>query len=139
MPHKCYTYNHKLCKISVNLIEITDFLGDPTIAGSGDDWSEVIGLNGIVQRSLQDNFLYTVTLPMQRNSPQLDALAGLAELDKRTGAGPFPFAFRDLNGTDLILGQCWIKNMKDRGTLGREGSARNVVLSVVSEIEWQGA
>lgn len=139
MPNKVYTYNHKLCKINVGGIDLTDFNGDPTIATAGDDWSEVVGLNGCVQRSLQDNPVYNVTLPMIRTSPQVDALAALSIADKKTGAGPFTFAFKDTNGKDIILGECWIKNMRDRGALGAEASARNVVLTVVSHIEFEGA
>lgn len=139
MANQTFTYNHKLCKIAIGGLEITDFLGDPSIAAGGDDWNETQGLNGVVQRSLQDNFMYTVTLPIVRTSPQLDALAVLAIADKKTGAGPYPFAFRDLNGKDMILGECWIKNMGDRGSLGKEGSARNVVVTVVSQIEYAGA
>lgn len=136
---KTYTYNHRLCKINVNGIDLTDFNGDPTIEPGGDDWATTVGLNGVVQRSLLDNHLYTVTLPMVRTSPQVDALAALSVADKKLGAGPYTFAFKDLNGTDIVLGECWIQNMKSRGSLGAEASARNVVLAVVSHIEFEGA
>lgn len=135
---KTYTYNHKLVKISINGTALTDFNGDILIEPSGDDWVEVQGQNNTVERSLLDNNIYTVTLPMMQTSPQLDVLAELSIDDKRNGKGPYPFAMSDLNGSDTIMGVCWIKNMKSR-TKAIKSTARNVVLTVVSETEFEGA
>ncbi len=135
---KTYTYNHKQVKISINGVALTDFNGDVLIEPTGDDWAEIQGQNNGVERSLLDNNVYTVTLPMMQTSPQVTALGELSMDDKREGKGPYPFVMSDLNGSDSIMGVCWIKNMKSRSK-GIKTVARNVVLTVVSETEFEGA
>lgn len=131
------TYDHTLVNISVEGVELSDFVGDVVITKEGDEWEVTEGSNGCVERSRMVRKLYKVTLPFMQTSPQLAKLETLRIADETTKAGPYVFAFVDLNGPFSILGQCWIHRMGD-ATRGRAATARTVTLRVKGEAVFEG-
>lgn len=132
------TYDHTKVKISLNAIALSDFNGDVTIEKQGDDFEVVEGSNGAVERSRMVRKLHTVTLPFMQTSAQLNAIEALRIADAATGAGPFPFAVADLNGSYLLVGQAWVKSM-GTVTKGRATAPRTVTLDVFEDVGFEGA
>lgn len=134
MAVKDFTYDHTKVKISLNGLPITELVDSVTVTTDGEDWTVTEGLNDTVQFSKRSNNLATVTLPMQPGSDEYKAIKGFRILDRETGAGPFPFAFMDLNNGDTVLGTARIMSMGDL-TNGQDATARNVVLKVIKQAE----
>lgn len=132
------TWNYKNLNISFNGAAITDLNGDATITADGELWEFVEGQNGFVERNLLENSTATVTLPIHATSPQLDifALADLA--DRKTGAGPFPFAMNDKDRNYKLLGTATVMSIA-KPTRTKTAPARTVTLKVVIEAEYAGA
>ena len=123
------TYDHTKVNISFNGIALTDFNGDVTISKEGPEFEVVEGSNGAVERSRMVRNLYTVTLPTIET-------ARIA--DEKGGAGPYPFAVTDLNGSYVLMGVAWVQTMGD-AIKGRQGQPRNIVLQVKAEAAFEGA
>lgn len=134
MAVKDFTYDHKKVKINLNGLPITDLVDSVTVTTDGDDWTVTEGLNDTVLFSKRSNNTATVTLPMNPVSPEYAAIRGFRTLDNATGAGPFSFAFVDLNNGETVLGVARIMNLGDK-TNGMDAAARNVVLKVVKQLE----
>jgi len=134
MAVRDFTYDHTKVKINLNGLPITDLVESVTVTTDGEDWTVTEGLNNTVQFSRRSNNLATVTLPMNPCSPEYAAIRGFRTLDNATGAGPFPFAFVDLNNGESVLGTARIMSLGDK-TNGQDATARNVVLKVVKQLE----
>lgn len=134
MAVKDFAYDHTRVKISLNGLPITDLVDSVTVTTDGEDWTVTEGLNDTVQFSKRSNNLATVTLPMMPGSDQYNAIKGFRALDKSAGAGPFPFAFVDLNNGDTVLGVARIMSMGDL-TNGQDATARTVTLKVIKQAE----
>ncbi len=132
------TWNYKNLKISFNGAAITDLNGDATVNADGEAWEFVEGQNGYVERNLLDNHLATVTLPIHATSPQLDLFAIASLADKKTNAGPFPFAMIDTDRNYKLLGTATVMSIA-KPTRTRTAPARTVTLKVVLEAEYEGA
>lgn len=132
------TYDHTKVNISFNGIALTDFNGDPTISKEGPEFEVVEGSNGAVERSRMVRNLYTVTLPMMQTSPQINAIETARIADEKGGAGPYPFAVTDLNGSYVLMGVAWVQTMGD-AIKGRQGQPRSIVLQVKAEASFEGA
>jgi len=132
------TYDHTKVNISFNGIALTDFNGDVTISKEGPEFEVVEGSNGAVERSRMVRNLYTVTLPMMQTSPQINAIETARIADEKGGAGPYPFAVTDLNGSYVLMGVAWVQTMGD-AIKGRQGQPRNIVLQVKAEAAFEGA
>lgn len=132
------TWNYKSLKISFNGAAITDLNGDATVTADGEAWEFVEGQNGYVERNLLDNHLATVTLPIHATSPQLDLFAIASLADRKTNAGPFPFAMVDTDRNYKLLGTATVMSIA-KPTRTRTAPARAVTLKVVLEAEYEGA
>lgn len=132
------TYDHTKVNISFNGIALTDFNGDVTISKEGPEFEVVEGSNGAIERSRMVRNLYTVTLPMMQTSPQINAIETARIADEKGGAGPYPFAVTDLNGSYVLMGLAWVETMGD-AIKGRQGQPRNIVLKVRAEASFEGA
>lgn len=132
------TWNYKHLKISFNGAEITDLNGDATVSADGETWEFVEGQNGYVERNLLDNHLATVTLPIHATSPQLDLFAVASIADRKTKAGPFPFAMVDIDRNYKLLGTATVMSIA-KPTRTKTAPARTVTLKVVLEAEYEGA
>lgn len=131
------TWNHKHLNINFNGAAITDLNGDATISADGEVWEFVEGQNGYVERSLLENHTATVTLPIHATSPQLDIFALADIADRKTNAGPFPFAIMDSDRNYKLLGTATVMSIA-KPTRTKTAPARNVTLKVVVEAEYQG-
>jgi hypothetical protein len=131
-------WNHKHLNISFNGAAITDLNGDATITSDSDLWEFVEGQNGYVERNLIENHLATVTLPIHATSAQLDIFALADVADRKTGAGPFPFAIVDSDRNYKLLGTATVMSIA-KPTRTKTAPARNVTLKVVIEAEYSGA
>lgn len=132
------TYDHTKVNISLNGVALTDFNGDPTVTKEGPEFEVVEGSNGAVERSRMVRNLYTVTLPMMQTSRQIDAIEALRIADEKTGAGPYPFAIVDLNGSYQLMGLAWVESMGD-AVKGRQAQPRTITLRVKTEAAFEGA
>lgn len=134
MAVKDFTYDQTKVKINLNGLPITDLMDPVTVQTDGDDWTttEGVGDNVIFNKRIAKTA--TVTLPMNPVSPEYAAIRGFRTLDNETGAGPFPFAFVDLNNGETILGKARIMNLGEK-SYATEATARNVTLKVVKSLE----
>lgn len=132
------TWNYKKLKISFNGAEITDLNGDASISADGETWEFVEGQNGYVERNLLDNHLATVTLPISATSAQLDLFAVASLADRKTGAGPFPFAIVDIDRNYKLVGTATVMSIA-KPAKTKTAPARSVTLKVVVEAEYEGA
>lgn len=132
------TYDHTKVNISLNGVALTDFNGDVTISKEGPEFEVVEGSNGSVERSRMVRNLYTVTLPMMQTSLQINAIETMRVADEKTGAGPYPFAITDLNGSYVLMGVAWVQSMGD-AVKGRQAQPRNITLQVKAEAAFEGA
>lgn len=128
------TWNYKSLNISFNGAAITDLNGDATITADGELWEFVEGQNGFVERNLLENSMATVTLPIHATSPQLDIFALADIADRKTGAGPFPYTFIDLNNGDTIIGSARIMGISARDN-AEEATERTVTLRVIKHMD----
>ena len=110
------TWNYKNLSIRFNMAAITALNGDASITADAEEWSFIEGEDAI-ERSLVDNHLCTVTLPMMVTSPQIDIFALAKIADKNTA-------------TVLSIG----KPVK-----AKIGQARTVTLKVTIDAEYEGA
>lgn len=132
------TWNHKNLIINFNGAAITDLNGDATVTADGETWSFVEGQNGYVERSLLENHLVTVSLPIAVTSKQLDIFALASVADTKTGAGPFPFAMVRTDGEYKLFGTATVMSI-GKPVRAKEGQARTVTLKVVVNAEYEGA
>lgn len=132
------TWNHKNLIINFNGAAITDLNGDATVTADSELWEFVEGQNGFVERSLQENHLATVALPIHATSPQLDIFALADIADRKTGAGPFLFSMVNTNGNYKLFGTATIMSI-GKPVRAKTAQARTVTLKVVTEAEYQGA
>lgn len=132
------TWNYKSLNISFNGAAITDLNGDATITADGELWEFVEGQNGFVERNLLENSMATVTLPLHATSPQLDVFALADIADRKTGAGPFPFAIIDTDRNYKLLGTATVMSIA-KPTRTKTAPARTVTLKVIIEAEYAGA
>lgn len=132
------TWNYKHLIISFNGAAITDLNGDATVSADSELWEFVEGQNNYVERSLLENSLATVTLPIAATSAQLDIFALADIADRKTGAGPFPFAMIDSDRNYKLLGTATVMSIA-KPTRTKTAPARNVTLKVVMEAEYAGA
>lgn len=128
------TWNHKNYNIVLDGVALTDFNGDLTVQADSDFWEFVEGQNGAVERSLLDNHLLTVTMPMMATSPQLSTLADLDYNDRNNGAGPFTFVAFRTDGEYKIVGQATIMSIAHPNR-SKSAPVRNVVLKVVADMQ----
>lgn len=132
------TWNHKNIIINFNGAAITDLNGDASISADSELWEFVEGQNGFVERSLLENHLATVTLPIHATSKQLDIFALASVADRKTGAGPFLFSMVNTNGNYKLFGTATVMSI-GKPVKAKTAQARNVTLKVVTEAEYEGA
>lgn len=131
------TWNYKNLKLSFNFAAITSLVGDATITADSETWEFIEGEDE-VDRSLIDNHLVTVTLPISATSPQLDIFAIADVADRKEGAGPYPFAMVRTDGNYKLFGTATIMSI-GKPVKAKSMQARNVTLKVVTEAEYAGA
>ncbi|MBO7412852.1 MAG: hypothetical protein J6U20_04220 [Fibrobacter sp.] len=131
------TWNYKNLKINFNGAAITALNGDASITADAEEWSFIEG-EDFVERSLVDNHLCTVTLPMMVTSPQIDIFAIAKIADKQTGAGPFPFSMVRTDGNYKLFGTATVMSI-GKPVKSKVGQARNVTLKIVMQAEYEGA
>ena len=132
------TWNYKNLKINFNGAAITDLNGDSSITADSEVWEFVEGQDGYVERSLIENHLCTVTLPMMVTSKQLDIFALAQVFDTKTGAGPVPFAMVRTDGNYKLFGSATVMSIT-KPVRAKSGQARTVTLKVVTAAEYEGA
>ena len=132
------TWNSKNLKINFNGAAITDLTGDATITADADTWEFVEGQNGNVDRSLIENHLATVTLPITATSKQLDIFALASVADVKTGAGPYLFAMVRTDGDYKLFGTATVMSI-GKPVKAKSMQARTVTLKVVIDAEYEGA
>lgn len=132
------TWNHKNLIINFNGAAITDLNGDASISADSELWEFVEGQNGYVERSLLENHLATVTLPIHATSKQLDIFALASVADRKTGAGPFLFSMTNLDGNYKLYGTATVMSI-GKPVRAKTAQARTVTLKVVTEAEYEGA
>lgn len=131
------TWNYKNLKINFNGAAITALNGDASIATDGDAWEFIEG-EDFVERSLIDNHLATVTLPIAATSPQLDIFALASQADKLSGAGPFLFSMVRTDGNYKLFGTATVMSI-GKPVKAKQAQARTVTLKVVTQAEYEGA
>lgn len=137
MPITTRTWNYKNLKLSFNMAAITSLVGDATITADSETWEFIEGEDE-VDRSLVDNHLATVTLPISATSKQLDVFALADVADRKSGAGPFPFSMVRTDGNYKLYGTATVMSI-GRPVKAKSMQARNVTLKVVVEAEYAGA
>ena len=131
------TWNYKNLKLSFNFGAITSLVGDASITADGETWEFIEGEDE-VDRSLIDNHLLTVTLPISATSPQLNIFALAKIADEKDGAGPYPFSMIRTDGEYKLFGTATIMSI-GKPIKAKSMQARNVVLKVVTQAEFEGA
>lgn len=131
------TWNYKNLSIRFNMAAITALNGDASIAADAEEWSFIEGEDAI-ERSLVDNHLCTVTLPMMVTSPQIDIFALAKIADKQTGAGPFPFSMVRTDANYKLYGTATVLSI-GKPVKAKIGQARPVTLKVTIDAEYEGA
>ena len=131
------TWNYKNLNLKFNFAAITSLVGDATITADSDTWEFIEGEDE-VDRSLIDNHLATVTLPISATSPQLDIFALADVADRKESAGPYPFAMVRTDGNYKLFGTATIMSI-GKPVKAKSMQARNVTLKVVIDAEYAGA
>ena len=131
------TWNHKNLIINFNGAAITDLNGDASVTADSELWEFVEGQNGFVERSLLENHLATVSLPIHATSKQLDIFALASVADRKTGAGPFLFSMVNTDGNYKLFGTATVMSI-GKPVRAKTAQARTVTLKVVMEAEYEG-
>ena len=131
------TWSYKDLNVTFNGAAITDINGDLTITADGDFWEFVEGQNGYVERSLVDNHLATVTIPLHATSPQLNIFAIASIADRKANAGPYIFTAIDKERNYKLIGTATVMNI-GKPSRSKSAQARTVTLKVVTEAEYDG-
>lgn len=131
------TWNYKNLKINFDGAAITALNGDASITADAEEWSFIEG-EDFVERSLVDNHLCTVTLPMTATSQQIDIFALAKIADKQTGAGPFLFSMVRTDGNYKLFGTATVMGI-GKPVKAKVGQARTVTLKVTIGAEYEGA
>jgi hypothetical protein len=95
--------------------------------------------DGEVARSKTRNKTATITITLMNTSKHNDQLSAVALLDElgHNGAGVGPFLMKDLSGTSLMAGTCWVEQRPDVD-IGREAYEVEWKLGAVISFEHQG-
>lgn len=114
MPERAKTYDMNKVIVTVAGVPITG-VGEGskvTVEFDGDAWNKKTGNGGAVIRSRQNqNNGGTYTLNIQYGEEVNAYLQSLKNVDDITGAGTFPVAIIDSNGSTLVSSiSCWIQN-----------------------------
>lgn len=132
------TWNYKNLNINFNGASITDLNGDASITADSETWEFVEGQNGYVERSLLENHMATVSLPIHATSKQLDIFALASVADVKTGAGPYLFAMTRTDGNYKLYGTATVMSI-GKPVKAKSAQARTVTLKVAIEAEYEGA
>lgn len=103
-----------------------------SIEVADDDWTESVGADGSVVRSLKANNLATATLTLQQTSPINDFLSGKLFADRQLpGAGLFSLTVKDLLGTSTFFsGTAYVKKQATM-EFAHESTEREWTISLV--------
>lgn len=82
-----------------------------TIEKDENDYDDIVGVEGEVTRSKNNNEAAIVTLYLMQSSPSNEVLSGFRAADKASpGSGVFPFGVKDGNGTSLHTAEsAWVQ------------------------------
>lgn len=109
---------------------ITGGLESIKVARAEDSWTTHVSADGTVTRVKSNNRMGSVTLVYGQNSPALDTLSAVYQLDEATGGGARKIEVKDGNGRSIASGpQAWIKKPAD-AEYGKEASTREWVFDV---------
>ncbi len=114
-----------------------DFL---TIVKEGDDFMDVVGVDGEVTRSKNNDRRATVTVRLMQSSDSNAYLSALATLDRNAhnGAGIGGFQVKDIDGTSLYTAsECWISKTPDV-KFGKTAQERVWTFRVANLFEFTG-
>jgi hypothetical protein len=134
-------YNQQQVKLSVFGIPISRGKGEDvwfSLAPTSPTFESVSSADGMVVRSRTNDRRYMLTLTLKAASPENTILATLHTADKASEAGQVgPFVCTDLNGTELVVGECWIAQGP---TLEHAKSApdREWQIEVVADVVFEG-
>lgn len=127
-------YNIKNVKMSVNGLPITSFVKgtDISVTQEGEEFAVTEGVDKTYAVSDTESDVFDVAFSLVQGCAQVNELKALLALDHKTGAGKFPFAFRNCNGVETIFGTCVIMKLNDANYGATAGSV-NVRLKVFAE------
>lgn len=112
------TYDPKKVLVQFGNRRITGFSEDDmvSIQPSGDGIQKYNGADGEVQRAIDPNQTYTVTLTLANTSPSNDYLSNCYNLDSVTGKGVLPLLIKDLSGRLLFFArEAWVQKLPEAG------------------------
>lgn len=85
-----------------------------TIAKQGDGVSSNVGCDGSIERSMDPNSQYKLTLVIQQTSPTNDWLEKQYSYDNDTCEGMFPVLIKDLRGGEIFhADEAWVVKPSD--------------------------
>lgn len=85
-----------------------------TIAKQGDGVSSNVGCDGSIERSMDPNSQYKLTLVIQQTSPTNDWLENQYSYDNDTCEGMFPVLIKDLRGGEIFhADEAWVVKPSD--------------------------
>jgi hypothetical protein len=96
-----------------------------TLARNSPIFTRKVGADGQVTRSKTNDNSGMITIKLLQSSEANALLSAFAILDSKgnNGLGVGPLIVKDLDGTTLISGTCWVEKWPDL-TLGKEASER---------------
>lgn len=103
-----YDFNAHILTIAGNTIgEFFDGTAI-TVDKPEDDFTEHVGAGGDVALARNRHDITSITFVLQETSPSNDVLSALLEAHKATNIPPGPCMLKNLLGTTVVSGQCWI-------------------------------
>lgn len=112
------TYDPKKVMVQFGNRQITGFSQDDiiTIQPNGEGVQRYVGADGEVQRAVDPDMTYNVTLTLANTSKSNDYLSGMYNKDRSGGQAMQPLLIKDLSGSLLFFAQeAWVQNMPESG------------------------
>lgn len=111
-----YTYDAKRLLVNIGGVPISGFADGAfvEITANGQQFSQVVGADGITTRVKSNDYGAVMTLTLSQTSPSNDVLSGFLLADRTANLGVFPVLIKDLEGNTLIFSAtAWIQQFPD--------------------------
>lgn len=106
------TYNPKQVIVTINGSRVTGIADDTfiNVEPNADGTTTVVGCDGEINRAINVDQTYKVTLTLLQNSPWDKTLYDIWTKDQNEGTGFFPLNVKDIMGHELFNAPtCWVE------------------------------